>query len=200
MEAFTLSIYLGQVAQQARFGITAYDRAMTALEASTHRYSGDEWVAGGSEAHRAAIDEFWLQIQLFVNCAANVSRILWSQKRKWVDERADLRAAVGVNDPSPLWETLVRHDFEHIDERIRTWSLLPGMKLFADGNIGPRDRLVHTEPEPPETEDFFRHFDPATGVLSFWGDQLNVHVVAAELARVRDTATRANEVRPDRRG
>lgn len=190
MDRFLLSIYLRQIVEQAAFGVAAYQRAMAALNDATRRLTKDEWVGDGWKAHVLAGDEFWAQIQLLVNCSANVSKVLWGQKRKFEVERTDLRALVDVDNTSPLVETLMRNHYEHFDERIAVWFALPGMKLFADRNIGPRDQLVHSEPEPPRTEDFFRTYDPTAGDLSFWGVHFSVHGIAAELARVRDMANR----------
>jgi hypothetical protein len=181
-----LPIYLSHVEEQADYGVTAYLRAMAALKK-----------ARPPEAPA----EFWLQMQLFVNCSANVSKLLWGQKRKFEAERADLRTAVGVDDSSPLMDTLMRHHFEHFDERIQRWADTrgPGIHLYADKFIGTID-IIPAEPVPTKPDDFFRFYDPETGDLSFWGDHFSVHQIGQELTRIRDTANRELRAWRDRRG
>lgn len=189
MDKPVLETFVRHVKEQAGFAVIAHERAIAALNAMG-AIPGEGWLEGGARLHAAAMSEFWLEVQVFIGCAANVSKLLWGQGA--ADERADVRAAVNVDDTSLLFDRDLRNHFEHIDERIDRWSRMPvasGLRL--DTSIGPLSDLIAMfgRDQPVAIESFFRFYDPSTGELSFWADRVKIHELAAELERVRDTAS-----------
>jgi hypothetical protein len=194
VEPHLQSIFLRHVAEQAGFGFSAWQNAKLALQRMDlahnqireRKIAPDQW-----EIVRQANDDFWMYVQLTVASASNVVKLLWGQGRTREADRAEVRIAVGGLQGSPLIEKHRNH-WEHIDERIERWSQMPaGTRLYADRTIGSTAGMVRFEGAEPQTEDFFRSYNPATGVLHFWGDQLSLFELEGELRRVRDAANRA---------
>jgi hypothetical protein len=136
-------------------------------------------------------DRMWYGVQNFVVGAGNVSKTLWGVGKP--DEtaaryitRQPLREALEVTDASPLRQVVIRNDFEHMDERLDTWwrdepnhniFIFIGPRGAISGNIGPKERM--------------QWFDPATGDIIFWGNELNVVTVAREILRIKPLAEAA---------
>jgi hypothetical protein len=82
-----------------------------------------------------------------------------------------------VPDDSPFSEKAlsnVRNHFEHFDSRLTSWASEDASLTFVDGNIGPGD-MIDIEGMPTYRE--MRHYDPATGDISCWGDTVNARTV-----------------------
>lgn len=173
-------IYVRNVAEQARYAVTAFDRAMAALV---------ELLGGRPDPamRRAAMDEFWLQLQSFLAFMANVSKPLWGPAGA---DRAALRAALGVPDTSVLRPKQVRNSFEHLDERLEEWWAKDPRHGYGDHSVGD----VGTDIAVSSTHSvmtWFRNYGPESGELSFWGQTLNAPEAARELADLRDKASQA---------
>jgi hypothetical protein len=156
-----MSIFCRHVEEQATYAMIAYEAATPG-------------------------NMFWQHVQAMVSCAANVSKLLWGQNGRLAKERADMRAILNVPDTSLMRPTVMRNNFEHLDERIDRWYELPGPRIYVDGNVGPIRSAIRTD---GGSESYFRNFDPTTGELSFWGDIVNIHDLARELGQVRDMAS-----------
>lgn len=118
-------------------------------------------------------------IQNLLNASANISKSLWGQRGKLAFERKPLRDSIGIDDDSPLRQVTMRNNFEHIDERIDTWWKQSTHHNHADLNLGPRNMISGIQ-----DIDRFRHFDPTTTDLFFWGQEFNLQVLINEVQKI----------------
>ncbi len=110
---------------------------------------------------------FWASIQGFLTAAANISKTLWGAGGRLSEQRAELRASLGVDDESPLASTDLRNHLEHFDERLDRWHAQSERHNFADFVIGPKQSTI----VGMEETDMFRQFDPSSGQIIFWGER-----------------------------
>lgn len=123
--------------------------------------------------------DVWRDIQSVVLAAGNMSKLLWGQGGKRTAQRAALRQSIGVVDDSPLRLTRMRNHFEHVDERLDLWWQDSLRHNHLDRLIGPNSAA-----EGLEDVERFRSYDPESGSLWFWGDELNLTEIEAEVERV----------------
>lgn len=132
--------------------------------------------------HRAVLRSsanIWWAAQSFVVAVGNLSKLLWGEKGSLAVQRKPLRDALNVGGVSLLQPTSMRNHFEHFDERIdRWWANSPGHNMI-DMSLGPISIGGNVS-----GVDFFRGFDPDSGNLSFWGDNMNVPDVCDELRAI----------------
>lgn len=134
-------------------------------------------------AVRRSQSDIWQATQMLVVAAGNLSKLFWGESGKFAIEREPLRRALQVQDTSLLRPTTMRNHFEHFDDRIdRWWKNSPG-RNYIDASIGPVSVTGNVD-----RTDFFRGYDPATGDLSFWGTNLNVRKVCAEVETILEHA------------
>jgi hypothetical protein len=136
------------------------------------------------------VEGVWDAIQGILIAGANLSKMFWGSRGRRETARAPLRESLGIAASSPLRDTALRNDFEHFDERIEDWCKSSTTLLFIDRNIGPPHALI----VPSEYEgDRSRHYDPITGIVTFWQHSVNLPELVAEIARILPRA--ANEAR-----
>jgi hypothetical protein len=129
----------------------------------------------------------WYGVQNLVIGAGNLSKALWGTgrtkqeaERRYYD-RLPLRQSLQVTDASPLRRVKIRNDYEHLDERIEEWWAATPERNFVE-LIGPRD-AIHTDDSLGD-KDILRWFDPTTGDIIFWGNELSVPVTLNEVRRI----------------
>jgi hypothetical protein len=157
MDRMLLWLFRSHVLEQAEVLAAALERATRDLRAPT----------------------VWVDLQQAVLAAGNLSKLLWGQEGKRTEERRPLRESIGVDDSSPLRLPRMRNHFEHMDERLEQWWRESERHNFADRNIGSRNSV-----EGLSEKEHFRWYDPETGILSFWGDQLDLREIGAEVIRI----------------
>jgi hypothetical protein len=115
-------------------------------------------------------DAFWGFIQTVLTASGNIAKALWGQGGKLAAEREPLRRSLGVTDASALASVDLRNHLEHFDERLDRWYRTSSNHNHADFIIGPAERtIVGIAPG-----DVFRHFDPETGEVIFWGEHYSL--------------------------
>lgn len=119
-------------------------------------------------------------IQNILNAGANISKAMWGQRGRKLEERRPLRESIGVGDDSPLRQVAMRNNFEHLDERLDRWWAESVHHNHADMNIGPKDRSI----VGLDRIDMFRLFDPQTTDLTFWGEEFNIQEIVNEVSRI----------------
>jgi len=77
---------------------------------------------GGKAGAGETTGDPFLWLSLLLNCAANVSKLLWGVKKTLAAERRRLREYFQVTDASPVKDRKLRDHFEHFDERIADWA------------------------------------------------------------------------------
>lgn len=139
---------------------------------------------------------FWVHMGWALGASANASKALWGagNNTKVAEAREELRRSLEVPDDSPLRVVKMRNNFEHIDERIDEWAAISQTGHFLDQNIGSLGGISLGGGPPPD-HDVFRHFDPETGDLIFWGQRFNVPALANEVGRIHPIAVR-EAIRP----
>ncbi|HML28633.1 MAG TPA: hypothetical protein PKE16_07315 [Hyphomicrobium sp.] len=170
MDIFLLRIFQSQVLAQCETLLAAANGINAGL---------------GSKNTRQVFNE----IQNLLNAGANISKLLWGQRGAQANPRAWLRESIGVTDASPLREVSMRNHFEHLDERIDRWWQESPNHNFVDGNIGPANMIAGLPPG-----EIFRHFDPSSTEVTFWGESFNIQSLVDEvqllLPRLREEANK----------
>jgi len=98
-----------------------------------------------------------------------------------------LRREFGVLDDSLLKDRDLRHDLEHLDERLDTWAATSARKTFGRAMLGSRNdaqRLGIT------TEDILGIFDPENMIYSFKDNDICIDDLVFEIQRVAHDARR----------
>lgn len=171
MDTLLLRLHQKQVEHQCRAGLMAFHGTQAAL------------VSGNQEA-------FWASVQALLTAAANVSKSLWGQSGKLAAEREPLRRSLSIPEDSPLANTDLRNHLDHYDDRLDRWWQESTHHNHADFIIGPADRTLRGV----AATDVFRHFDPGTGEVIFWGEHHSLtelgRSLAALLPRVAAEASR----------
>lgn len=126
---------------------------------------------------RNDIDGIFLSVQSLLVAIANVSRLLFGQGGK-AQGRDDLHKSLQVDSSSPVAATKFRNHFEHMDERIEDWAARSKNQNFMDMNVGALGVSGLDKIEQ------FRHYDPQTETIFFWGQTYELGPVLAEIERL----------------
>jgi hypothetical protein len=128
-------------------------------------------------------NSFWIAVQNLLNGAANIAKVCWGGGGKFAKERLAVRRSVHITSRSPLKNVAMRNNFEHLDERIDDWWRSSPQHIHVDRNIGPWGRTVVIVPKP-DAKSMFRHYDPQTTNLIFWGECFNIQRLVSEVDRI----------------
>ena len=166
-------LFVSEIRLQCVFILTARGRLERALKAPS---------AGGFE-------EIWLQLQIILAAAANISKILWGSgsardAARREAERKPLRDRLGVADDSPLRDPDLRNDFEHFDERLERWLETNPDGNFIGRNVMPVRALDALPRAAGSSHHRFHHYDPETGEVTFWTHTVSIPAVVTEAERL----------------
>jgi len=179
MELFLLRVHQRQIEHQCHAALIAAGQIDAGMNA------GGVPGGPGNIRVRPNFEIVFGGIQNLLNAAANISKSCWGAGGKLTVERSDLRASLEITDTSPLANTDLRNHLEHYDERIDRWWRESERHNHVDYSIGPAARsIVGLEPR-----DIFRHFDPETGHIIFWGEHYDLKEL---VAAIRDLLPRVN--------
>jgi hypothetical protein len=129
------------------------------------------------------VERVFYVLQNLLNAGANISKALWGQGGKLADQRKPLRDSIGIDDTSPLREVTMRNNFEHFDERLDKWWKKSPRHIHIDNNVGPPNMVGVVA----DQIDKFRHFDPQTTIITFWGQEFNLQKIVDEVQRILPT-------------
>lgn len=125
--------------------------------------------------------ENWGSIQSILVAAANVSKILWPARKRYMARGKQLRELLGVDDDSLLSDRTLRNHFEHYDERIEDWFDSNNSAVYMDSRIDP------FEPTPLSLPQLFhRSYNPTSRTLSFRNESIDLAAVLAALTEIRE--------------
>jgi hypothetical protein len=121
----------------------------------------------------------WYSLQALLVSAANLSKLFWgaplnpSETAAVEAERAPLRRSLRVTKRSPLRSRRVRNAFEHVDAKLASHT-----GPLVSRNVGPSRiwRLPGVKR--------YGHFDPETGLVTFWSESVNIRRITAEVERI----------------
>jgi hypothetical protein len=160
MELMLLRTFQRQVARQCRYLLISADEVTQALQ-------------------NRNVEHVFYALQNMLNAGANISKALWGQGGKFTEQRKPLRDSIGVEDGSPLKGVTMRNNFEHFDERLDRWWSNSTHHNHADYLIGSPSMINGIQ----ET-DKFRHFDPHTWTVTFWGQEFNLQKIIDEVRKI----------------
>lgn len=124
--------------------------------------------------------EVWGSIQSILVAAANVSKILWPIRKKYITRGKQLRELLGVDDDNMLSDRNFRNHFEHYDERIEDWFDNNNSAVYTDSIIDPFEPTPLSMPQV-----FHRKYNPMSRTLYFRNESIDLTVVLAEIAKIR---------------
>jgi len=192
MERMLLSLFVGTVNEQSRFGITATENINGALATLQGADGRDH------KQHTFASEALWLWLHTLLNSAANVSKVLFPadhrrlpDKRKTVEvdpalkHRGELvRRFLQTDETSPLRteERKLRNHLEHLDERLEDWWITDPHHNIVRRMIGPLQGAIVGLPQAS----IFEQYDPEQKAVAFRGDVYHLEPVVAELVRLRE--------------
>lgn len=160
METFVLRILQDQVAFQCKAASKA------ALQVNEALLTRD-------------LEGTFIALQALLVAAANLSKLFWGAGGRKEAERRPLRESLGVGNESPLRDPDLRNDFEHFDERVERWFGSSEHRNFLGRMIGPYQSVVGMA-----AGDRFQHFDPQTGVATFWDHSVHLNDLLTEIQRL----------------
>ncbi len=143
MNADRAQIYLEEVKRQRQFALLAVDDMQLALSADN-------------------TTRLWFAIQNLLIAVGNISKLLWPSVKGAKSRGESLRAALQIEDDSPLASRQFRNHFEHFDERLDSWGVSPHTHLVMDSNIGPASASSGGSAMAR-----LRHFDPSTIAVAY---------------------------------
>lgn len=165
MDSFLISVFESEVKQQALNGYMAYQLLLQEIECLNY------------QGRKRSVNPLWYHIHSLLNCAANVSKVIWGSKQsKHMEERSYVKSKLSIDDNFYIANREMRNNFEHLDERLIIWSEKNPQKIFFDRAVGPINGISNISPDI-----YLRHFDPETMDLYFHGSSYNLKKVAEEL-------------------
>jgi hypothetical protein len=169
MDNFFLKIYLGEINKQCNYALQAAKELNISLE-------------------QGNTTELFRAIHGFLIHASNVSKLLWSSKEsdktklERAKNRADtLRNILNLPEEHPLKDRKLRNYLEHYDTRLDDWVYSSTHHNYIDMNIGPKNFMGGNT---IQSSDIMRHFDPATNLFIFRGEEFDLQEIATEIKRV----------------
>lgn len=108
------------------------------------------------------ISEFWYHIQMFLTSTANVDKLLFGAKWKYIPHHDEIRNKYNFPELKFSTERDIRNSFDHIDEKIVDWANSSKYHNLASGTIMSKSAFGGNV-----SIDFFKNFDPSTNILSF---------------------------------
>ena len=124
--------------------------------------------------------EKWSAIQSILVAAANVSRILWPQRKTSAARGKILRTLLNVDDRNLLADRNLRNHFEHYDERIEKWFEENCSAVYMDLRIDPFKSIWG-----PNPANFHRGYNPMTQTLTFRGESVDLAAILKALEEIR---------------
>lgn len=139
------------------------------------------------ELRRSPTDpiQTWYAIQNLLSAAANISKVLWGASGKLSAERQPVRTSLAVDESCPLRNVGMRNNFEHFDERLTRWWAESSNHNFVDQNFGDIRRAITGF----DGTDIFRNFDPQTGMVTFWEEDVDLSSIVREVHRLLPIVT-----------
>ncbi|NTV60068.1 MAG: hypothetical protein HGA77_02035 [Chlorobiaceae bacterium] len=124
--------------------------------------------------------EIWSAIQSILVAAANVSKILWPQRKTSAARGKILRTLLSVDDRNLLSDRNLRNHFEHYDERIETWFEKNCSAVYMDPRIDPFESIWGRN-----HANLHRVYNPKTQTLTFRGELVDLAAILKSLEEIR---------------
>ena len=151
------SVFISEIALQAKIAQRAFERL--------------ELASGNSDRV-----EVWCSIQSILVATANVSKILWPDK-KYEIRGEKLRQLLRIEKGNPLSNRKFRNHFEHYDERIEDWFENHSSNVYSDLAMNPS--LRGSLPDRDH-----RGYNSFNNTLVFRGEVLDLNEILKALEEI----------------
>ncbi len=118
----------------------------------------------------------------------NISRTLWTPRKKGKERAASLRKTLGLPEKYPLNNESILSLVDHADEASDQWISRSKDQYILYDFIGDISASQHKN---VETKNIFRAFDTATKIYTYLGTSFNLEALLKALA---DVSNRVNQV------
>jgi len=157
MDGVQYMIFLGEIALQSKIAKRAAERLNANHNSHDHV-------------------EVWCSIQSILGAAANVSKILWPNK-KYAVRGEKLRQLLKVEKDNLLCDRKFRNHFEHYDERVEEWFENQPKSVYIDLSMNPSLRT-----SMPSND--HRGYNAFNNTLLFRGELLDLNEVLKALEEI----------------
>ncbi len=161
MKALAELVFIGEIVMQSKIA----ERAAERLPSTTDHFDSLE---------------VWCSIQSILVAAANVSKILWPQRKMSVARGEMLRTLLNIDDSNLLFDRKLRNHFEHYDERIEKWFEKNCSAVYMDPIIDSFESVWGRN-----TVSRHRVYDPMTQILTFRGESVDLAAILKALEEIR---------------
>lgn len=137
-------------------------------------------MAGENLSNASTTVEYWSAIQSILTASANVSKILWPEKKR--KTRGEyLRKLLSIDEEHLLSDRSIRNSFEHYDERIEDWFEEHETVAYCDLALEAQVPGLLMTPKYSH-----RSYDQYTHDLKFRNDKINLKELLSVLAKLRE--------------
>lgn len=161
MKAHVEQVFIGEILMQSKIAKSAAERLVTC------------------EDNFDPI-EIWSATQSILVAAANVSKILWPQRKTSAERGKILRMRLNVDDHNLLSDRNLRNHFEHYDERIENWFENNYSAVYMDSRIDSFESIWGRNPA-----NLHRVYNPMTQTLTFRGESVDLAEILKALEEIR---------------
>jgi hypothetical protein len=179
VDRFLQILFRYEITMQCKFILLAAEQLEEAQAAGDVNPTREQWLNDPKMRPDHYIPRIWFGVQNTIVAAGNLSKLLWGSGGQAEDDRAILRSQLEVEDDSCLRQTELRNHFEHFDEKVSTWRIEEGGEVFIGRNIGGA----------AEREEWFQHYDPSTGIVTFFGYSTSLPEIVSEARRILPLAS-----------
>ena len=137
--------------------------------------------------HRSSVGVFFTLQGIMVG-SSNISRLVWSPRKKGKDRSAALRDMLGLPEKHPLNNSNIIGLLEQSDEMNDAWISQSKNEYILYDFIG---EIASSQHKDAETKNIFRAYDPTNHTYYYRGQAYNLD---AMLKALGDLADRVNQV------
>jgi hypothetical protein len=136
--------------------------------------------------------EIWTLVQTILTSSANLSLMLWGDTPREREQRSSLRRFLEVSESSPLAPRHGELAAERFDGRVEEWEATRDQSFVTFvGRVMCESADLEAVSQGRE---WFQHFDPLTGVVSFWEHRVELGPILKEVHRIQPLAKTLDSV------
>jgi hypothetical protein len=131
----------------------------------------------------------FLALQGIMNSAMQISRLIWSPRKKGKVRSEELRKLMGIPEKHPLNNSDLQTVFEYCDETNEDGVKNTKGQYILYDFIGDLGKSKHKD---VKIENIFRSFDLASKIYVYKGIGFNMDAMLAAIASITDTVNKAH--------
>lgn len=176
-------VFHGYIGTECAFALHAFNRINETVEKLRAPYPSEELT-----------QQFWYSIGAFLTSYGNISKAFYPPSpprdgklsKFIVNKRGqELKAILGLDEPSLFADREMRNDFEHFDERIDEWFYLSKDHRLVDSSIVPESLLTQYSPEDTLRNYVLRDFVEGKYVLKFTTREVDLNDVVDAIKKLK---------------